>query len=35
MKLRLTLDVRKLVRKVEEGVAPKLPKHKPGEQPKN
>ena len=35
MKIRLLIDVRKLVRKVEERIAPKLPKHEPGEQGKN
>lgn len=35
MKIRLLIDARKLVRKVEERIAPKLPKHEPGEQGKN
>jgi hypothetical protein len=35
MKIRLIIDARKLVRKVEERIAPKLPKHEPGEQGKN
>ncbi len=35
MKLRITVDVQKLVRKVEERKAAKLPKHEPGEQGKN
>ena len=35
MKLRITIDVRKLVRKVEEKKAAKLPKHEPGEPSKN
>lgn len=35
MKLRIIIDAAKLVRKVEEKKAAKLPKHEPGEQGKN
>jgi hypothetical protein len=35
MKIRILIDARKLVHKVEERIAPKLPPHKPGEQGKN
>lgn len=35
MKLRIAVDLRKLVRKVEEKIAPRLPKHEPGGQGKN
>ncbi len=35
MKIRLTVDIKKLVRKVEEKKAARLPKHEPGEQGKN
>jgi len=35
MKVRVVVDALKLVRKVEEKKAPRLPKHEPGEQGKN
>jgi len=35
MKVRIWVDVRKLVRKAEERKAAKLPKHEPAEQGKN
>lgn len=33
--MKIIIDARKLVRKVEERIAPRLPPHKPGEQGKN
>jgi hypothetical protein len=35
MKLRIVIDAKKLLRKVEEKKAARLPKHEPGEQGKN